>query len=213
MNWLHKLKFRYKISQTNISTVNLSEHMSNAVILQNPGEWTISDCTEMKPSYKLQRYVVCRLLGKNVIQQSDEFFVKLFGYIKKASNIIHPYDGFHSQEKDWSESVKQSPKTPEEIEERWKILKDKQPEKAEIYNSEYGHKLMYFRAYIKGKKSKFDEMETLGNSDIIFDTPYDLGIHVKEVINKFYFGGDEGDEDDIAPIPSPKINNFQPVAV
>lgn len=192
----------YKTSSL-LDTKDIGDHIAKSIMLLLPGHWDFLSSEEKKPSYRMQKYIMIKLQGKDVIKKSDYFFVKVGCYIYKGTNIKHPWDASYEGATDFSKPTKISPiESPEDEQNRFRAIDSLKPENASKYDSEYGHRLIKMWVTIYGFKTTLDEYQRIDNkdTDIYFDTPYEVANYVKNTINKFYFGGDENKDEPIAPV-------------
>jgi len=148
-----------------VPTENITDDIYNAISDHNDGNWVVRNMRNMMLSYALQKYLIVELDGKDVIKQSDYFYVKVLIYIYRSIGVIHPWVGTYENAKDWKDVdplslkdfISQHPGiTPEQaIEEetkRFKAIKELTPGNAVYYDTEYGNKLIELHTVIDGKK-------------------------------------------------------------
>ena len=169
------------------------------------GNWTVKPITDSKNSkvYWLQRILTFALHGKDVIKQGDSFSVYVRMWIKRASGkVVHPYDGSYEGASKWEEGQLSKPmgdlnEQAEEVHKRWDALYNMKPDDASIYDSGYGNRLFDIQIKLLGNQPSITGEEP--NHELIsrtseLDTPTEIAEHIKTEINRFYFGGDDGDE-------------------
>ena len=166
------------------------QNIADAISLLNDGIWDVSHIgTNLYNAPNAQNTMILNLTGKSVIQDNDFFIVICFIQIHKS-----PYDV-----------------------------------KVKEYNPEVGHNLLEIDLKLGGTKSvtvKIPDKLTAADYDFInnnlepigrttVETPYDAATFVKNYIQKFYFGGDDEQENYPSPdVPSDGIKEpMEPVNV
>ena len=193
-----------------IPVEDICQHIYQAIQLQNNGEWE-TETEDLVPGYRNQKRYRCKLTGTNVVLPGDWFHVKAYSLMRKAPNVIHPYQGSY-EEKGWDNPSmgEPFPFTQEEVNRRFKAFNELEPMKIEEYNSETGNELMDFDIVIWGAKNEPEDKGYFNINEIgkstkgQIKTPYAVGQFVKTAINDFYFRGNDGDNDEPEdnPVPS-----------
>jgi len=208
MNWYKVIK----ISQQKIPVGDVCQHIFNAIELQNSGEWEYGS-KNLLPSYKDQKYIECELMGRGVVMPSDWFAVKILTFIRKAPDVVHPYNGTYDVTRGWDEPLMHPGISEEEIKFRWNALNSMKPMEVKEYDSETGNKLIKFIVSIRGDSSGEENRYEYISPIVVNEqlkTPYEIGLFVKNTINRFYFGGegdDGADDNPIIPAPNVEIEN------
>jgi hypothetical protein len=201
MNWYKQIKFANKM----IPVGNIGNHIVKAIQFINEGNWE-AKITDKVPDYQDQKYIICNLTGTNIVMPNDWFNVKVYTYIKKAPNVVHPSEGSYGTTRGWDEPDMTPTVFEDTMETRRYYLNQMEPMNVSEYDSEKGHELIRFVVAIYGDINKQQGELDLDIIDIEDDlkTPYEIGQFVKTAINDFYFRGDDGDNDEPEdnPVPS-----------
>ena len=204
MNWFNKIA-------GNIRPLDINEHLYGAILHIVGGEFKWVNPRILTAPAKYQQYGVIDIVTKNVIQQDDVFYIKVFHYIRRGRNTQPlPYD------------------YADEAWEEWK--KNNPIEKIDNIDSVKGHPFVSFRGFIEGRKPDMQDIEreedfpikhvtvrrdmvNIGSFENL-DTPYEVATFVRSAIERFY-RPDNGEDDveDDSPTPSPTINSPAPVGV
>lgn len=208
MNWYKIIKFADKM----IPIGDICQHIYQSIQLQNNGNWTV-ESNNLVPGYRNQKYIVCKLTGTDVVLPGDWFHIKVFTYIRKAPKVVHPYEGSYGMTRGWDEPYMAPALTEEEVQARWEYMNRLKPMEVKEYHSEKGSELIKFTVVIWGAKSEpenkgYFHIDEIGESELKLKTPYEIGQFVKTTINKFYFGGEDDNNDEPEDIPMPPTSGM-----
>jgi len=150
-NWLHKIAVQ-------VSLDNILDHVYAAIKYTLPGKWSIWAKRDgpIMQTYKLQRYNVISLLGKDLYTPNDQYIVKVFLYVKR--NTL-PFEA-------WSDLNM----TPQQA---WKKMQD-ETTPLNTFDSATGNALVYFHVVVWGR-SPDRSWENKYPSSQSFDNMYEIG--------------------------------------
>lgn len=154
--WSHKFA-------TKMFTDQVVNHIHQAITNYIDGDWEIISARRLMPSYRLQKYGVVEMMGRNVKAEGDAYYVKVFYEVRKKRGEIDYPPGYFADDNPPGGKYIGHATSPEraETERRWQHPY----EDAEYYDSELGHQLLSFRGFIEGWKGpngpQHDEQERL----------------------------------------------------
>jgi hypothetical protein len=172
------------------------------------GNWTVKVINDQKDSkvYWLQRMLTFKLSGKGVVKPTDYFytFVRIWAK-RQAGKVVHPHDGSYEGSTGWENPTLNKIKdytdyatSGEELKRRWDALYNMKPDDASVYDSEHGNRLFEIFVRVFGYKDENADDIELGRTEEV-DSPAEIAEYIKSQIMRYYFEGDDGD-DEVEPI-------------
>jgi hypothetical protein len=221
LNWYKKASRK----ETKDLIFDVYKHIENIV----GGRWIVKSSTKPVASSNAlySQWLNSLLEGRNVVQNGDEFYVKIQTMIKRfPGKVMHPEKGTYTDPNNWDSAIESPidnlPDTEweEELKRRWHLVtKQMIPYNSSYYDSDNGNPVISMNVIVHGRKPSatkgtFNPIQSaFGAGDYIklgsleVKTPYEVSIFVKQIIQKFYFGGDDGGEENEPSSPTPqKVN-------
>lgn len=178
------MKFRQWLENT-VPVDDLPQQIFKSIQFIVEGNWVVQDTRRLMPSFRDQAYGLVEMRGRNIRKPGDRFYVKVFYEVRKTLQSI-PHPPYISE--------------PEETKDAWQKQYGEPEQKVTQYRPAVGHHLLKLRGFVEGRKPH-DEWDEVGSFEELA-TPGEVAEKVRALIDKFYFGGDEGPEEK-APEPSP----------